>query len=158
MMPCVDPLTGATSIRLLDYNRFRKITCIDLILPKPSGSKVTRMTIHDGPVIHVREECTAHSPYVDVWGHTQLRGFYRIIPNQHSIDPMENQHVMKFTADMRQDPCAVSCSQMAPAEWSEAADPKVDMTGTEIRFDGLRERLCYVHPQVEHEIVVVEIE
>jgi hypothetical protein len=166
----VDRITGATRMSLIDYTtqleKDLKITCVHLVLPQPRGDEVSLISVDDMPMNNIKipkqglatHRYTAHSQYLDVCDGTQLRGFCRAKPKQEFFEPIEIQHVMKFLIDTRQDPWAITWSEIAPAEWKDAADPEVDTTGRSIVFDGLRGRLCYVHPEVEGEAVVVEIE
>ncbi|KAF8549628.1 hypothetical protein OG21DRAFT_1500313 [Imleria badia] len=185
----VDPITGDTIIRLADHGSSLadfKIVCYELMLLKPSGLEVSEVTICNRPAISVQiegdyTECAFH---VDVCGDMQLRGFYLGRRKGNSADPNGNRHVMKsrgfywgqrkgksvnlnesqdvmkFTIDMRRDPWAVVCSQIAPAEWGDAVALKAGSTWRRyyIVFDGLRGRLCYVDPASKDTIVVVEIE
>jgi hypothetical protein len=165
----VDPITGATSMRLLEGRTSGmdlEIHCVDLLLGQPRGREVLPLSVYDMPVNNIRipiegvktSRYAACTRYLDVGGLTELRGFYRGKPDQKSSELMESQQVIKFSIDTRQDPWAVTWSEIGPAEWRDAADPEVDKTMKGIVFDGLRGRLCYVHPEVKDEMVVVEID
>ena len=171
IVPCgVDPITGVTRIRLLDYITSRKdlkITCVYLEIPPPCNDTVSRISVDDMPSNNIKIPRqwieTSRYPdcaqYLDVGDGALLRGFYRGRPKQKFYEPVAIQHIMKFTIDTHQEPWGVGCSEIAPAEWRDAVDPGVDtVTGKYLMFDGLRGRLCYVHPEVEDEFVVVEIE
>lgn len=155
----VDSITGDTTLRLLSLDGYLKIKSIDLMLPKTSDLEVARMTIHDGPVIpaQIEEVYSEYSQCVDVCDDTQSRGFCTVRPEEDLMKSIENQHIIKFTTKMSQDLCSVTYSQMAPVKWSDAEDSE-DVAASSIVFDGLRGKLCYVHPEVPDQIVVVEIE
>lgn len=163
MTPCVDPVTAATRITLLDHSSSLsgfQIICIDLMLGKPSGLAVSDMTIYYRPKIGIQiaggyKEFALH---VDVCDETQLRGLYWGGRKGKSVNPNEDQHVMKFTIDIRRNPWAVKYSQMVPADRHGTLALKAGFIWKNIKFDGLRGRLCYADPEVEDEIVVVEIE
>ncbi|KAF8549626.1 hypothetical protein OG21DRAFT_1606346 [Imleria badia] len=162
MKPCVDPITGATSITLVDHSSSLsgfKIICRDLMLPKPSGLGVSEMTIHDRPAIGIQIAggYTKFTCLVDVCDETQVRGLYWGRREGKSVDPNENQHVLKFAIDMRRDPWSVTYSQIGPAECYEALALKEGVFWRSV-FDGLRGILRYVDPVSEDEIVVVAIE
>jgi hypothetical protein len=118
MKPSVDPITGATYIRLLGHFSTSKeldVTCIDLMVLKSSGLKVLPMTV-DIRRISIPKEEVKSSRYVDSFQYLELyddrllRGFYR-------EGHMDNQHIcMKFTIDNSQDPWVIACGQMARTE------------------------------------------
>ncbi|KAF8549622.1 hypothetical protein OG21DRAFT_1514992 [Imleria badia] len=142
-----------------------EIICIRLMLPKPSGLKVSPISI-DGIKVCIPKQLevpnmnmflyTRSWLYLELCDNTHLRGFYRWRAKEKSI---KNQQIMKFAIDMRHDPPVwdITCSEPSLPHWSDAPDPKVDLTGRNIVFDGLRGRLCYDDPKVD-QIVVVEIE
>jgi hypothetical protein len=156
MKPSVDPLTGATHIRLLGHfstSDVLKVPCIDLMLPKSSGLKVLPMTV-DIHHISIPKEGVKSSRYVGRYQHLELcddrllRGFYW---ERH----MDNRYyTMKFTIDTSQDPWAIACGQMARTERT------TDIVGMSTMFDGLRGRLCYVGPEIliKDQIVVADVE
>ena len=189
MKPRVDPITGVTCITLVDHASslsYFNIICYDLMLPKDSGlGSVSEMTVVNRPVIRVQIEgdYTESSLHVDVCDDMRLRGFYcarskvkLVVPNEtrhdkkskgsrsgkrkgRSVSVYQHRYVMKFTIDMRQDPWAVVCSQMAPAEWHDAVALRaVPIWRRNIVFDGLGGRLCYVDPACKDNIIVVGIE
>ena len=163
MKPSVDPITGDTHMKFLEYYNSRfdlKVTRIDLTLPK-SGLEILPMTVgvrntRLSILTRARIKCFQ---YIDLCDDDKLlRGFYGGKP----IEGLYNQHIMKFAIDVSQDRWVFSHSpaQIAPTEcqWSDAADPAVDAIGRNIVFDGLRGRLCYVDREIKDQIVVVDVE
>jgi len=163
MKPSIDPITGATHMRFLEYYNSRynlKVTRIDLTLPKPSGLEVLPMTVgmHNISLNIPTQERIRCFQYLDLCDGRLLRGFYGGKP----LGGLYQRHVMKFAIDVSQDRWDFSHSpaQMLATEyeWSDVADPAVDAIGRDIVFDGLRGRLCYVDREIKDQIVVVDVE
>jgi hypothetical protein len=157
LKPLVDPITGATHLRLLDYtSRYSdfQVARIDLTLRKPCADDVSPMTVEmrhyrlprEGmPTCHYR----IRFHYVDVSEEGHVRGFYR------GYRGIPNEHVMKFTIDTRQDEWVIDCGKLLPAEWSHLGDTWLDEG---IMFDGMRGKICFSDPRNYKNIVVVDIE
>lgn len=111
----VDPTTGATNVRLLDYSTQAgpgdfQVTRIDLTLPQPSPVEILSMTIETQSIsfpedgVPVLAKCCQCIPYlrlyIDVSDDGHARGFCVVTPKWGD----ENRiHVMKFTIDTTQD-------------------------------------------------------
>lgn len=173
--PSIDPVTGATNMKLIDYYTYRpvepQLECFELILPKRSTVEVLPITIGEHRItgsLRARERVQARinnyftcCQYIDISDDGHIRGFYRGGSRQKWFwDPMENQHVLKFTIDMTRDPWTVVNGRTARPEWREKDDPYSDLTGREMMFDGMRGKLCYRRPDewADDRIIVVDIE
>ena len=156
MKPSINPITGATHMRFLrqySYHPEPKITCIDLILPRSSGLEVLPVTVDMHDIgIPMEGIKSGYTGYLGLCDDRLLRGFYRGEYRQDGQKP-----IIKFTIDTSQDPWAVTCGQLAPSEWSDISNPEVH---SDIVFDGLRGRLCYVDPKIrpQVQIVVADVE
>jgi hypothetical protein len=168
LKPLVDPVTGATHLRLLDstyLGRDFRVTRIDLTLPEPRADEVSPMTVdmREYKLLNYQSQPTIRYEtslqYVDVSEEGVVRGFYRgILPVQHkgSSFEVENDDVMKFTIDTRQDKWVVKRGKLSPAEWSHLEDTWLDES---IMFDGMRGKICFSDPNEDYEnVVVLDIE
>ena len=157
LKPLVDPITGATHLRLLDYSSRRgdlRVARIDLTLPEPCADDVSPMTVEMRHYMLPREGIPTsyyrtRFQYVDVSEEGHIRGFYR------GYRGVPNDHVMKFTIDSRQDEWVINCGKLLPAEWSDLGDTWLDES---IMFDGMRGKICFSDPKNYKNIVVVDIE
>ena len=167
----IDPTTGAAHVSLVDcYGRLDelRIICIDLTLPPtipcavdplPINVDIRSFSLKQPRQGLMRSRHETWRPYVDASEDGYIRGFYRAkTKGKWGASPLENFHVLKFEVDTRHGAHAIRCGQMAPAKWQYEVDPAVDMTGTEIAFDGMRGRLCFSHPTRDHEIIVLDVE
>jgi len=161
--PLVDPVTGATRLSLLDYTaspgKFQ-VTRVDLTLPEPRANGVSPMVVemqhykfpNEGQPTSGYETC---SQYVDVSEEGEVRGFYRGILPRRPSEEYENDHIMKFTIDTRQDEWVVDCGELVPAEWSHLG---VTRLNENIMFDGMRGKICFGDPEYDRSMFVVDIE
>lgn len=168
----VDSITGITTMRLLHHCFLCEdimIIFVDLVLPKPRDYEVSPISIHVRSTDTIKilpqgVETSYYLPcaqYLNAGDGSEFRGFYREKPSRRSSDPIQNQYIIKFAIDMRQEPWVATCGAIAPPQWCDAADSNVN-TGSSgsprrIAFDGLRGRLWYVQPE-DNGIVVVDIE
>lgn len=161
--------TGTRNITLLDYSADPgplDLQRVEMTLPECLPDVILPINIEMHtiklPRERVRPSCYEnHCKYVDMSDDGQIRGFFRANKRQRRERPWdtnENQLIMKFTIDMTQDPRVVTRGQVAPAQWSNEVNPEVDPTGKHIAFDGMRGRLCYVHPNVPDTVVIADIE
>lgn len=169
MKPSVDPATGATNMRLIDYYTHcdaLQLVCIDLTLPKrfTTSTELLPITIEERRISLPRERVrlsryVSCCQYLDVSDDGHIRGFYRGKKRpkrkERAWDVIESQHILKFAIDTTEDPWAITRGQIGPAGWSEEVDPDVDHLGKNIVFDGMRGKLYYRH---DDEMMVVDIE
>ena len=157
--PLIDPATGATCLRLLDFatrTRCAQVKRIDLTLPKPRPDDVSPMTVETRHY-QLPKEGEPNSPLeicVDVSEEGHVRGFYW----GRQFKPYENERVMKFTIDTRQAEWVIDCGKLSPPEWSHfGGDRKLNAS---IMFDGMRGKICFFDPvnRDDGNVVVVDIE
>jgi len=158
LKPVVDPVTGATHLRLLDYtnrNRNFGVTRIDLTLPEPCADKVSPMTVemrqykllnYESQPAYGYEACLQ---YVDISEEGVVRGFYKGMPRH----PTPFDDVVKFTIDTRQDEWVIDCGKLSCAEWSGLAGDT--WLPEDIMFDGMRGKICFRNKNF---VVVASIE
>jgi hypothetical protein len=159
LKPLVDPVTGATHLRLLDLGRDFQVTCIDLTLPEPCADKVSPMTVEMRHYMLLNESqpisrYEIYNKYIDVSEEGVVRGFYRGIPLCPTRFLEDADHIMKFTIDTRQDEWVIDCGKFSPAEWSHLVDMRLPEA---IVFDGMRGKICFRHTTDYKYVVVVGI-
>ena len=164
LKPLMDPITGATHLRLLDYsnNRTRdfRVTRIDLTLPEPRADDVSPVTVEMRHHRLWKEVPTRLHKlrflYVDVSEEGHVRGFCGWRFDSWGAHCENNlHHIMKFTIDTRQDEWVIDCGKLSPVEWSHLGDTGLEES---IIFDGMRGKICSVALTNRKNILVVDIE
>lgn len=161
LRPSVDPVTGTTTVRLLDYavrEYDPQVTRLDLTLPEPSAVDVLPMTIKmqhvDFPNDGAHATCRrAASLYVDVSDNGQVRGFIRQPPQLTYRGAITYDRIMKFTIDTTHDPWVTSCGKLSPPEWHYIGDVWERRI---IEFDGMRGKVCVA--DLKNKTFVIDIE
>ena len=145
----VDPVSGATSIRLLhqffeDDNLH--FSCIDLVLPRHSSADtVLPITIDVQEVAHVH-----HAPfllticqrcYIESSDDGHVRGIWRIVmPHGPSGEVSSPFPTIRFSIDASGDKCVAVLGQILVPQWRQIYDPPWSRS---LFFDVVRGRLYY---------------
>ena len=151
----VDPVSGATSIRLLhQFCSFRDlhVSCIDVALHRRSSTdSILPMTIDLHDIAHLNDVCGSPGANCHVGssddGHA--RGFWRF-----QVQYVTNciRPVMRFTIDASQDRCVIVPGKIQNPQWKQIHDSQWTMP-VWVLFDGVRGRL-YSNP--EWDIINIE--
>lgn len=145
--PVVDPITGSTSLRLLErltitHNQIH-VVCSDLTLPKPSGDGVLPITIsmcEKRGKSRNPHECSRRffTYYLDLSDTGHLRGFCRKQCRQGHPNVFP---IVKFVLDVTQDECTVAIGGTMLPEWDYIKDLAC---GTYKSSFGAGGRLCLI--------------
>ncbi|KAG9311102.1 hypothetical protein JVU11DRAFT_9011 [Chiua virens] len=182
MKPCIDPVTGTTTIRLLSpsvcYSQ-STIACVDLVLLEASSDKLLPITIswREIGLPNLESIQYPHQPHICLdTSHDGAiaRGFFRATFPGQDQTRRESQvrGIMKFELDttLNQEPRIIH-SEFQQPEWSIDDEPNTDNqpswshspddTHSSAMLDGTRGKLCYLVyasdasvPSESHRLVV----